>query len=101
MVEEFNRDREEFLNKIAYPKLSFEDGVSMGGFEGYPTEKHRELNEMLFNFVDEITDESYNSHIKNPFPVRKWEKGVKQARKQMGQIRKFIESHKEFDQTYP
>lgn len=84
-----NAKLQSFLSS-AYDLLVWEDGKEMNYFpNGFASDAHWQLNEMLSELSYYSPSFSENSHL-NCFPVRKWQKEVAHIYKQIAKVEKFI-----------
>jgi hypothetical protein len=82
-----NEGLQQLLSKL-YDLLVWEDGEEMGHMVGFASDNHKELSAKLCQ-VDYISPNmSENNHL-NCFPVRKWQKEVKQLKAEMTRLQKF------------
>lgn len=89
-IEEVNSKLHSFKSS-AYDLLVWEDGKEMNYIpNGFASEKHQKLNEMLSEIDYYSPHFSDNSHL-NCFPVRKWQNEVAWLYRQMAKIEKIIE----------
>jgi hypothetical protein len=79
------------IKERAYACLEDEEGP-MSYMLGFASDAHKKLNDSLaFDLYEIDPHYSENSHIKNCIPVRKWQKEIKSANRQIKKIIEMIE----------